>query len=271
MTPEFSAKLERYRAEMVRRGIPCDVIEQWLAAALPCATLTMDGEGPVVGHFGGPLLLPPKAPDPEFPFLARLRCADLPERVTGLALPPDGHLLLFAFPDLDGGGEVVHVPEGAVVEQRASASEYYDEEEDALEIVEQYPRGELHMISGVSLPFHTSKETAAADDRRSEDHPWAPYADVHWDLWDLDGTALSPGGRLQLGGHGVEASTGMDPVAAAALTSDETYDPGDWKLLAGWYPRIEGREGFSLHWAIRRQELSARRFDRTNESLHWNP
>lgn len=66
MTPEMLDKLDRYRAEMVRRNISSGVVEQWIGAALPCATLTLDGDGPVVGRYGGPLLLPPVPQTPSF-------------------------------------------------------------------------------------------------------------------------------------------------------------------------------------------------------------
>ncbi|MFF6999591.1 hypothetical protein ACFY93_32285 [Streptomyces sp. NPDC008313] len=271
MTPETVDKLDRYRVEMARRNIPSDVIEQWTSAALPCATLRMDGDGPVVGRFGGPLLLPPDTPDPEFPFVASLNCADLSEKVTGLALPPDGRLLLFAFPDLDAGGQVIHIPEGATVEERTSAPEYYEEDPDALEVLEQFPQGVLHLSADVSLPFHISKAMATEHGWRGGDLPWTPYAHTHSDLWHLGGRDIPRGGWVQVGGHALEQSMEVNPVESAALSSDETYDLEDWLLLAGWHPRIEGRAGFALHWAIRRQELAARHFERANESMHWNP
>ncbi|MGW3418791.1 DUF1963 domain-containing protein [Streptomyces phaeochromogenes] len=272
MTPEMLDKLDRYRAEMVRRNIPSGVVEQWIGAALPCATLTLDGDGPVVGRYGGPLLLPPGAPDPEFPFVASLNCADLPEKVTGLPLPPDGRLLLFAFPDLDGGGQVMYVPEGAAVEERVITFEYYDEDPDCLEISSQYPQGELRMATNVSLPFHSSKAKATDHGWRGEDLPWAPYASIHSDLWNVvDGRDFPRGGWVQVGGYALEECMDVNPVESAALSSDETWDIEDWVLLADWNPSIEGREGFSLHWAIRSQELAARRFERVSESMHWNP
>ncbi|MFF5145501.1 hypothetical protein ACFY6U_38315 [Streptomyces sp. NPDC013157] len=47
------------------------------------------GEGPVVGRFGGPLMLPADVPDPWYPLLATLDCAARPEEVRGLPLPAD--------------------------------------------------------------------------------------------------------------------------------------------------------------------------------------
>ncbi|MEU1488641.1 hypothetical protein ABZ456_00035 [Streptomyces sp. NPDC005776] len=68
MTPEMLGKLGRYRAEMVRQEVPPAVVEQWTGAVLPCATLTLDGGGtPVVGRYGGPLLLRPMPGTPSTP------------------------------------------------------------------------------------------------------------------------------------------------------------------------------------------------------------
>ncbi|NGO06251.1 DUF1963 domain-containing protein, partial [Streptomyces sp. HC44] len=64
MTPEMWDRLSPFRDEAIARGIPADDIERWLATARSCATLTRDGDGPVVGQFGGPLLLPADTPDP---------------------------------------------------------------------------------------------------------------------------------------------------------------------------------------------------------------
>ncbi|MGH1551513.1 hypothetical protein ACRAWF_02865 [Streptomyces sp. L7] len=80
MNPELINRLEPFRAEALRRGIPLQDVEGWIAAARPCATLVTRGDGPVVGRFGGPLLLPADAPDPWFPLPATLDCAALPEK-----------------------------------------------------------------------------------------------------------------------------------------------------------------------------------------------
>jgi hypothetical protein len=271
MKPEMLDKLGRYRAEMLRQNVPSAVVEQWTGAALPCATLTLDGDGPVVGRYGGPLLLPPDAPDPEFPLIASLNCADLPEEVTGLPLPPDGRLLLFAYPDMDAGGEVMYVPEGAAVEERAKIPSFYDEDPDYQEISEGFWRGELHLTTDASLPFHGSKAKATDRGWRGEDLPWAPYGSIHGELWNVDGRDFPRGGWVQVGGHAKEEVMDANPVESAAIQADETGDLEDWVLLADWHAGIVSREGFSLHWAIRRQELVARRFDRVAVSMFWNP
>ncbi|MFJ8715384.1 hypothetical protein ACIRD9_19700 [Streptomyces violaceus] len=70
MTPEVWDLLRPFRDEAIARDIPVDDVERWLGTARPCAALTRDGGGPVVGRFGGPLLLPADVPDPAYPFVA---------------------------------------------------------------------------------------------------------------------------------------------------------------------------------------------------------
>ncbi|MDU0294072.1 hypothetical protein, partial [Saccharothrix longispora] len=63
MIRELRDRLGPFRDEALARGIPADDVERWSTLARPCATLTAHGDGPVVGRFGGPLLLPADAPD----------------------------------------------------------------------------------------------------------------------------------------------------------------------------------------------------------------
>ncbi|MGW1025411.1 hypothetical protein ACWD4J_17175 [Streptomyces sp. NPDC002577] len=58
-----------------------------------------------MGRFGGRLLLPADTPDPAHPFVASIDLAALPADATDLPLPPDGRLLLFAFPETEGDDE----------------------------------------------------------------------------------------------------------------------------------------------------------------------
>ncbi|SDG94059.1 protein of unknown function [Sinosporangium album] len=265
-------KLAQYRAEMLRQNVPSAVVEQWTDAALPCATLTTDGDGPVVGRYGGPLLLPPDAPDPEYPLVASLNCADLPEEVTGLPLPTDGRLLLFAFPDPDAYGEVMYVPEGAAVEERAKIPSFYGEAPDYREIVEAFPQGVLRLTTDVSLPLHGFRTKATAHGWQGEDLPWEPYgSEINATVWNVDGGGSPHDGWVQVGGHANEESMDVNPVESAAIQAGETGNLGDWVLLADWIPDIKGREGLFLHWVIRRQDLVARRFDRVCVTCFWNP
>jgi hypothetical protein len=77
--------LERIRTEALERNIPASDVERWLELVRPCALLTQDGDGPVVGRFGGPVMLPTDAGDPRFPLLAAIDCAALPTDVTDLS------------------------------------------------------------------------------------------------------------------------------------------------------------------------------------------
>ena len=111
--------LDQIRSEALERDIPAADVARWLELARPCARLTGDGDGPVVGRFGGPVLLPADVADPRFPLYATIDCAALPTDVTDLPLPSDGQLLLFGFPESDDNessmGDVVYVPVGAAV------------------------------------------------------------------------------------------------------------------------------------------------------------
>ncbi|HEY8482699.1 MAG TPA: hypothetical protein VIL71_23005 [Spirillospora sp.] len=60
-------------------------------------------------------------------------------------------------------------------------------------------------------------------------------------------------------------------VEGAAIQAGETENLGDRVLLASWVPDIRDREGFFVNWAIRRQDLVARRFDRVAVDYFWNP
>jgi hypothetical protein len=74
-------RLSPFRDEALSGGIPAGDVERWSTLARPCATLTRSGDGPVVGRFGGPLLLPADAPDPAHPFVASI---DLATSTAGL-------------------------------------------------------------------------------------------------------------------------------------------------------------------------------------------
>ncbi|MCQ0014811.1 DUF1963 domain-containing protein [Actinomadura madurae] len=124
--------LQRFRSEALGRGIPSADVERWLGLARPCADLSPEEDGPVVGRLGGPVLLPPDVPVPaddftsmgrsyQMPYhlIADVDLAALPADATDLPMPPDGRLLLFAIPGLDGAtGAAVYVPAGTAVEER---------------------------------------------------------------------------------------------------------------------------------------------------------
>ncbi|WOX08266.1 DUF1963 domain-containing protein [Streptomyces sp. N50] len=280
MNPELINRLAPFRAEALRRGIPREDVEGWIADARPCATLVTRGDGPVVGRFGGPLLLPADVPDPWFPLLATLDCAALPEEVTGLPLPADGRLLLFGFPELPSyigpAGEVVYIPEGTPVEERRPKNNYDYEEL----ICEQFPQEELRLAPDISMASHSLFWT---EERGGEvvTLPGHPHAGELAETWEQTYGDIVVDGPLHIGGYASHECTETDPVLDAA---DEAKDsrrfrgdttelpaPEDWVLLAQWDIGLDGREGSTLHWVIPRQDLTERRFDRAHVSFFWNP
>ncbi|WP_199443757.1 DUF1963 domain-containing protein [Umezawaea beigongshangensis] len=276
MTSEPLDRLTSFRAEAIERGVPAEDVDRWITLARPCATMTVEGDGPVVGRFGGPLLLPADVPDQPHPLVASVDLAALPADVTDLPLPADGHLLLFALPEADNWygdvGSAVHVPAGtAVVERDGNAGN--DPEEY------QYPQGPLRLTVDVSLPYHHAVTLPGGSN--TETLPGHPRAEELAEIWD--GTAtVEFWGSLQLGGYSTEEAVYTDPVedvvsnALRALEAGKVDGPvssdvADWVLLADWHTDIEGWEGASVHWAVQRDDLAARRFDRVFVTRYWNP
>lgn len=266
-------KLSPFREEAIARGIPSDDVERWLGIARPCATLSAAGDEPVVARFGGPLMLPVDAPDPRFPFVASLDCAALREGVTDLPLPTDGQLLLFAFPDNEDNasmGEVLYIPAGAAVEERAKDSHFFATIPDYQAVCEAFPEGPLSVTADVSLPYHCWTEIPA--DPWYTPLPGHPRSEQLLAVWLDKGEEIAAPGLLQVGGYAWDEYNEFDPVAAAAaLAAEQAAGAGDWVLLAQWDPSIRGREGTRVHWAIRRDDLAARRFDRVQVGVFWNP
>ena len=290
MNSELLGRLQPFRDEALEQGLPPADVERWIAAARPSGTLVTSGDGPVVGRFGGPLMLPADAPDPWFPLLATLDCAGLPEEVTGLPLPPDGHLLLFGFPEMTSysasAGEVVYIPAGTPVEERTVKYPcVYDEA--TLRIHEQFPQDQLRLSADVSLPYHFLIPALEPpyDDAPLPGHPHAGELAESW----LEASGdITVDGPLHIGGYAFHENTEADPVIAAAhdavrwrrFRAAQSGEPGDggdlpapedWVLLAQWDIGLNGREGSTLHWVIPRQDLAERRFDRSHVSFFWNP
>jgi hypothetical protein len=300
MDPELLGRLQPFREEALERGIPQEDIERWIETARPSGTLVTSGDGPVVGRFGGPLMLPPEAPDPRTPLLATLDCAALPEEVTGLRLPPDGRLLLFGYPCHEWSwhsgsiGEVVYIPAGTPVEERKTRYAYvYGEEGDdvddeKLRIYEQFPQEELRLAADITLPYHFTVDSPEPPDN----DPPLPGHPRSWELaeaWGETSYGIGVRGPLHIGGYASHECTETDPVVDAAQDAEQwrrfrltqgSDEPGDavelpaperWVLLAQWDIGLDGREGSTLHWVIPRQDLAERRFDRVHVTFFWNP
>jgi hypothetical protein len=269
--------LDRIRAEALEREIPAPDVERWLALARPCALLTEDGDGPVVGRFGGPVMLPAGVKDPYCPLLVTIDCAALPAEVTDLPLPSDGQLLFFGFPGENGMGDVVYVPAGTAVEERARYPQAFPPEEDSYgKVYDELPEGELHLTADVSLPFVGEIELPGP--------PWLkplpghPHSEALAEVWaDQWG-----GAPLLIGGYGREYN-GVDPLAIAARIAvrDEqagrrpgpfttSADADDWVLLAEYDVCTPGG-GATIFWVIQRDDLTARRFGRACVLVDSNP
>lgn len=248
-----SDTLSVFRAHALKEGIPSADIERWITAtARPCATLSLHGDGSVVGQFGGPFAVPAGEPDPPGPLIASIDCAALPEEATDLPLPTDGRLLFFGFPDVeDAFAKVVYVASGTPLQDREEDSWFW--EEDQQETREQYSQGDLHLTFDVSLPGLPLP-----------DHPHSPELARAW-IWRP--AEHSHGGLLQIGGY-ADDEYGGDWIPQPAGTVD---DPDDWTLLADWHPDFYRREGYVIHWGMRRRDLAARRFDGMETSYFWSP
>ena len=277
-------RVAAFHDQAIARDIPADDVERWLATARPCATLVRNGNGPVVGRLGGPLLLPADTPDPIHPFIASIDLAALPTGVTDLPLPADGQLLLFAYPDedmdddSDNLGSVVHVPAGAtVVEREKRTGLEYD---PYRETTRHVPAGPLMAVADMSLPYH---HLATFPDEPTIRHlPGHPRAQELVAAWDASRRDVTIWGSLQLGGYSNQVAVDIDPVASAvpaALREVEmgrcdwpvSSDVEDWVLLADWHLDITGLEGASVHWSIQREDLARQHFDRAITTMYWNP
>ncbi|SEQ49489.1 DUF1963 domain-containing protein [Lentzea albida] len=286
MTFGFGDRLTPFRDKAIERGIPPEDVENWLMLARPCATLTQSGDGPVVGRFGGPLLLPADVPDPAEPFVATLDLAALPSGCTDLPLPRDGQLLLFAFPEDEGEcvsmGSVVHVPVGtAVVERDRNAWNEWDVD-DYETMFEEFPQGPLRAVAAVSLPNHHAFQVRG--ERTAGPIPGHPRSEDLVGVWQDTREAVNTEGSLQIGGYADEEAVYTDPlgnVVRRAVRAAEkgnwegpvSDDVADWVLLADWYAGadVSGWESATVHWGIQRDDLAAGRFDRAFAQVFYNP
>ncbi|MFC8426202.1 DUF1963 domain-containing protein [Streptomyces sp. NPDC057236] len=261
MNPERLRKLDRVREKALARGLPPGEAERRLATARPCATLVPHGDGPVVGRFGRPVLLPAGLPDlpKRTCLIASPDLAALPADATTLPLPRDGALLLLARSydeGLDAGGEAVYVPAGTPVEERPLDSGYAPG--DAWEGLDSGLRraGELRLRYNVSLPDDESLFDPA-------EHPHAPALRGAWNDVRHEDRHLLGTPRLQLDGCSTDPYGETDLLTCAAWReADRTGRPPRIEaraLLAQWYGGAHA--GGDVHWTITRQNAAERRFD----------
>lgn len=277
MTLRNEKILDQIRTEALAREIPEAEVERWMGLARPCAFLTADGDGPVVGRFGGPIMLPADAGTPEYPLVATIDLAALPREVTDLPLPSDGKLLLFGYPEEHGMGEVVHVPEGVAVEERELDPDSYPAcDDDFEEIHEEYQLGEIRLTPDVSLPFVGM--VAAPAPEYSRPFPGHPHSEALARVWaDQWGDST-----LVLGGYGTDCNGCLATeiaVLCAVREEEAGHRPGpgttstnadDWVVLAEFNVYRSGG-GAAIFWVVQRDDLLARRFNRVQVLVDWNP
>ncbi|MEU3647341.1 hypothetical protein AB0E59_28435 [Lentzea sp. NPDC034063] len=228
---------EQFRVKALGHGFSESEVERWAPLVRPCGVHREGGQR--VGHFGGPILVPEEVGERWFPLVATIDCAAVPAEVTDLPLPSDGQLLFFGYPEEDGMGDVVHVPSGAAVQERALHPDIgYDE--DFPEIYQELQRGDIHLVPGLSLPF--TDDTKAAAEALAEG--WG-----------------APASRLLFGGCGTEFD-GRPP--------DRATDTEHRVLLAELNMYRPGG-GATMFWAIHRDDLAAQRFEKAQFVVHWNP
>ncbi len=169
---------------------------------------------------------------------------------------------------------MVHVPAGAtVVERDKHFSSGHDVDVDDL------PQGPLVALSDVSLPYHGMVGLPEEPWRPLPGHPRSQEL---VDVWNATCREIDFWGSLQIGGYSNQEAVGTDPVADAMSEALEAAEAGrlewpvsgdvsDWVLLADWHLEIQGVEGATVHWSIQREDLVARRFDRTITTMYWNP
>ncbi|MFD4676008.1 DUF1963 domain-containing protein [Lentzea sp. NPDC058450] len=240
---------DQFRTKALGLGFAESEVGRWAPRVRLCGVHRDDGE--VVGHFGGPLLVPDQVRDCWLPLVATIACAAIPPGVTDLVLPPDGQLLFFGYPEEDDSGEVLYVPPGTEVSERSlhpdahTCSPYFDE------VCDQFPQGDIRLVPGLSLPF--VDETEMMVEALATD--WG-----------------SSGRRFLLGGHGT-ACNGMNPadMAAYSVAGDAASDDHDWILLAELDVEHPASGGATMFWMIRRHDLVARRFEQVLFLADYNP
>ncbi|MBE1878057.1 DUF1963 domain-containing protein [Myceligenerans pegani] len=272
--------IDLFRQEALGHGVPRADVDRWLALARPDVRLGHGWDGPVAARQGSPLMLPSDVPVPadrytspgeeyvvEHQLLATIDLAAIPPGHTDIPLPPDGHLLLFANPDLEPypAGSAVYVPAGTPVVERETALDWepvyeYDSPED----LDKHLRseGELRVGRGYTLPDVTRELEA--------EHP---HARRLMDVWGGIPDTVAPergSGAWRIGGHAFDHEGWGDPARRSAAPDGEPDGwsrPEDWVLLAQW----DGLPMASVYWTVTRQDLAARRFDRVVVAMYSNP
>lgn len=228
------------------RDLPPHEVEAFIRRVRPVVHVAVEDGSPRVGRIGGAPMLPHDAPDPSLPFIFSIDCASLPAGATDLPLPPDGHLLFFA--EVGVGGEsgdasTCYVPAGTPTGPRSSP--------EPTTMNTPYPERSLRMVGP---GFSTSD---GFDGTGEYDNDRLGIDSMLEDIW----------------GRATEPESGVySPIQLGGWNSSElpllleNEDGDDWVDLASWVVEEEHAEeaveSATFIWAIRRQDLAARRFDR---------
>ncbi|MEU4678352.1 hypothetical protein [Micromonospora sp. NPDC023737] len=293
LTSEMTDRLAEFRERALGAGVPLDEVERWVELSRPAVVLAPTGDGPEAGWFGDERR-PGPGPDGTYSatrerhpeekhLIATVDLSAIPTGATGLPLPTDGHLLLFATPEMgdeDGFGSADYLPVGTGLGDRAR--EYSD-----------YDNYEVPKLAGVGTHADLEADLREIDPLRPQpvvtlpDHEPTYYAARYPDplaarfenakalrrAWhDVRWPGGWPGGHLQLGGWASARGQEFgDPVRFAASIrrrGREELDPDGWVLLAQWIGHLEG---ISLFWTIPAADLEDLRFDRVQVIQHWTP
>ncbi|MEU3728065.1 DUF1963 domain-containing protein [Streptomyces sp. NPDC033538] len=308
---ESQAKLDRFRDAALAHGIPAADVERWLGLARPCLMLASDVEGPVVGHFGKPVMLPPDVALPwlsdeqsessdessDEPFgvlsdddpsddpldestdehehlVATLDLAALPEGATNLPLPSDGRLLLFAWPQLEASQDTSCSSGHAVY---VPAGTMVEEREAEYHYAPDHPLGDVDFDGDLRGELRVKYDVSLPNyenfdgDPLLDEHPRASELRQVWS--DVwDEDYWRKGPQLQIGGYALDAEGWGDPVARCAhAAGDDGPRRENWSLLAQWHAGIYNLEGITMYWAISDEDLQAHRFTPARVTMYANP
>jgi hypothetical protein len=270
---------------IARQYLSPAMVDRWLQLGRPSARLTPTrGPGSDAATLGGNPCLPLDVEWPHWPdhgpltFVAALDCARLPA-VVDMPLPDDGMLLFFYFdgqiddgealvlasdPDSRPGSRVLYIPAGTPVSERS-----------APEGITAYTQVSLAARLTLSVPatWHPIVHAAFAPPGMPRhahfDHPVRDddFRDVVWDWYG--GVGHQVGGFARPVQNPVEYEIAHAVLGGHVDWTDPrlTEEADQWLLLAQF--DSEDQAGMmwgdcgALYWLIRRDDLVARRFDRT--------
>ncbi|MFF9489852.1 DUF1963 domain-containing protein [Streptomyces sp. NPDC014676] len=155
----MDSKLRTAMDDLGRRtGVPAPVVEEVLLRLRPSVRLCPDAPGqdenaPPAARLGGLPRMPEDMAWPDWQaHIATIDCAALPRNVLDIALPEDGHLLVFAdVVDPDGSAAVRYVPAGSGTVERGPR--ITDENGDSHDVTVYEPMP-LHAVVVPSFDDH---------------------------------------------------------------------------------------------------------------------